>query len=435
MKAIVLFGILAAGISARPLTWDALVAGVEDDPGLKASQQKLSAISGQSGTKLWDNLELEYTLDGFGFMEHDFELKIKPKAFGEGAADESYWKSQAAYQRAHQDVDRSAVLYERYENALRYVKHLQILALHQQLLQISNDRIEVLQALSGTETFRLQDLVTAMEDQATFTAKIIADSNALNDSKLKMLSWDKSYDAIDLDMNFLPSTEELKAILNSMSLDADKYSEVVTAKAKWKVNESKAEQDAASDRNYISKIGIGYKYVYGKYKYKWVTTGCTGTTCTEEWQLQRSDDDRRTQDKFYASVAVKLPFFSSDNSSNLKRQIDVLESERDYQETRRNLLQKVERRREEILGLIAQREIQQKFVEQVDQGSLFEDFAVKAGNDPLLLLRAKESSLEGQLKIVQLDADIFSVYLELLSMTGSLARTDVTNHLKAGPAK
>lgn len=175
--------------------------------------------------------------------------------------------------------------------------------------------------------------------------------------------------------------------------------------------------------------------MHAKYKYKWVTQSCSGSSCVEEWQLQRTDDDRRTQDKFYASIAVRLPFFSGKNSSNLKRQIDVLESERDYQEAKRDLSQKVERLREEILGLIAERDVQQKFVEQVDQGSLFEDFATKAGNDPLLLLRAKESSLESRLKIVQLDMEIFSIYLDMLDRMGALARTDVTNHLKAGPAK
>ncbi len=132
---------------------------------------------------------------------------------------------------------------------------------------------------------------------------------------------------------------------------------------------------------------------------------------------------------------MRLPFFCNDNSGNLKRQIDVLESERDYQKTKRDVSQKVERRREEILGLITQREVQQKFVEQVDQGALFEDFANRAGNDPLLLLRAKQSSVESQLKIVELDDNIFTVYLDLLFQTGALGRTDVNNHLKAGPEK
>ena len=427
--------ILSVSAFATPLTWEKLIASAENDPVLQASGKKQSAIAHRSGTKLWDYLELEYTLDGFGFIEHDFELKIKPKAFGEGSADDAYWKSQAEYQRAHQNLDRALVLYERYEHALRFVKWQQILHLHLQLSQIAADRIEVLHAQSGSEEFRLQDLVSALEEQVSISAKLVADSNAIRDSKMKLLSWVEGYDEVDIDSTFLPSIEELKKILTEMSLNAERYSEVATARAKWAVDEKRAEQETASDRNYISKIGVGYKYVHGRYKYKWITKECSGSSCVEEWQLQRTDDDRRTQDKFYASIAVRLPFFSNDNSGNLKRQIDVLESERDYQKTKRDVSQKVERRREEILGLITQREVQQKFVEQVDQGALFEDFANRAGNDPLLLLRAKQSSVESQLKIVELDDNIFTVYLDLLFQTGALGRTDVNNHLKAGPEK
>ena len=435
MKTLAWCGILVACAVAEPLTWDKLVASADEDPVIQASQKKQTAIGGRSCTRLWDDLEFEYTLDGFGFLEHDFELKIKPKAFGEGSADEAYRKSQVEYQRALMNYDRSAVMFERYEHALRYVLRQQIRLIHEQLAQIAADRIEVLQALAGSETFRLQDLVTAMEEQAAISAKLVADSNSMNDSKLKLLSFVKGYDSVSIDSNFLPTIDELKSILKDMPMDAEKYADVAAAKAKWLVNEKKAGQDAAGERNFISKIGVGYKYVHAKYKYKWVTQSCSGSSCTEEWQLQRTDDDRRTQDKFYASVAIRLPFFSGNDNSNLKRQIDVLESERDYQEAKRDLSQKVERLREEILGLIAERDVQQKFVEQVDQGALFEDFATKAGNDPLLLLRAKESSLQSQLKIVQLDMDIFTIYLDMLDRMGALARTDVTNHLKAGPAK
>ena len=435
MKTLAWCGILVACAVAEPLTWDKLVASADEDPVIQASQKKQTAIGGRSCTRLWDDLEFEYTLDGFGFLEHDFELKIKPKAFGEGSADEAYWKSQAEYQRALMNYDRSAVMFERYEHALRYVLRQQIRLIHEQLAQIAADRIEVLQALAGSETFRLQDLVTAMEEQAAISAKLVADSNSMNDSKLKLLSFVKGYDSVSMDSNILPTIYELKSIMKNMPMDAEKYADVAAAKAKWLVNEKKAGQDAAGERNFISKIGVGYKYVHAKYKYKWVTQSCSGSSCTEEWQLQRTDDDRRTQDKFYASVAIRLPFFSGNDNSNLKRQIDVLESERDYQEAKRDLSQKVERLREEILGLIAERDVQQKFVEQVDQGALFEDFATKAGNDPLLLLRAKESSLQSQLKIVQLDMDIFTIYLDMLDRMGALARTDVTNHLKAGPAK
>ena len=435
MKILLACGIFSVCAFAETLTWDKLIASAEEDPVLQASQKKQNSISARSGTKLWDELEFEYKLNGFGFQEHEFELEMKPKAFGEGAADEAYWKSQAEYQKAHQQLDHASVLYERYEHALRFVRLQQTLNLHLQLAQIAADRVEVLHALSGSETFHLQDLVSAMEEQVSIASKLVADSNSIRDSKMKLLSWVNGFDDVQLDSAFLPTVDELKNILNKMSGDAEKYSEVVTAKAKWQVDEKRAEQETAGDRNYITQVSVGYKYVHGRYKYKWVTTECHGSSCTEEWQLQHTDDDRRTRDKFFASIGFRLPFFNSNNSKELKRQIDVLESERDYQKTKRDVAQKVERRREEILGLIAQREVQKKFVDQVDQGALFEDFANRAGNDPLLLLRARQSSVESQLKIVAIEDNIFTVYLDLLFETGALGRTDVSNHLKAGPEK
>jgi hypothetical protein len=61
--------------------------------------------------------------------------------------------------------------------------------LHQQLFAVNEDRIAVLHAKSGAETFDLQDLVTALEKQASLTAELIADSNAIEDSKVKLQSW------------------------------------------------------------------------------------------------------------------------------------------------------------------------------------------------------------------------------------------------------
>jgi hypothetical protein len=43
-------------------------------------------------------------------MEHDFELKIKPKAFGESAAYADYWKPNPCYQKALKGYDHSLVL-------------------------------------------------------------------------------------------------------------------------------------------------------------------------------------------------------------------------------------------------------------------------------------------------------------------------------------
>ena len=432
MKSVVaLCGLLALTVGAEPLTWEKLIASTNEDPVLQAASRKESVIKDRSSTKLWDEMELSYKLDGFGFMEHDFELKIKPKAFGESAAYEDYWKAQSGYQKTLKGYDRSLVLFERYEHSFRYVMRLKMQQLHQQLFAVNDDRIAVLHAKSGAETFDLQDLVTALENQATLTAELIADSNALEDSKMKLMSWVPGFDTIVLDSAWLPTMEELIVILKNTKDNPDTYPEVAKAKGKWDVDTKRYDQEVAGDKDYISSIGVGYKHVFGKYEYDW-TQELAGS---QSWELERKDDDRRTIDKFYASISVKIPAFSNDGSDNMKRQIDVLDAERDYLEEKRDMSQRVARLREEIMGLIAQREVQKNFVSQVDAGALFQDFAMKAGNDPLLLLRARESALESQLKMAKLENDIYNDYIILLGYIGVFAREDVANHLKEGLTK
>ena len=74
----------------------------------------------------------------------------------------------------------------------------------------------------------------------------------------------------------------------------------------------------------------------------------------------------------------------------------------------------------------------QEFSRQVDAGSLFKDYAVRAGSDPLLLLKARESSVSNELRAVKLEYEIYDRYLSLLQYSGVLAKSDVQNHLAAG---
>ena len=78
---------LSAAAIAGPLTWDQLIKSAENEPRYQAAQKRADPTSSMQGTKLWDKMEFRYKLDGFSFAKHDFELRVTPKAFGEGSAD------------------------------------------------------------------------------------------------------------------------------------------------------------------------------------------------------------------------------------------------------------------------------------------------------------------------------------------------------------
>ena len=463
MKTVSLISLaLTAAAIASPLTWERLVESAKTDPKYQAAEKRAEATATDRNLKLWDKLELRYQLDGFSFAKHDFELRVTPQAFGEREADKEHFEAVKSYQSARFAVERSLLLYDRYERGVRYVLRKKINEINKQLLQVNSDRIEVLHLKSGSASFNAEDLMTSLEKNATLKSNILSDSTALRDAELKLKIWVPDFDGVDLDSSFLPTMDELSEFLkNGVTVD-ENFPLVALAKGKRDSDISKAKQDANKDRDYISHIGIGYslqiesllekykdlgysdvsKAKYNKYAEEWTKGACVGGYIGEDCvrsdpgfvlrKLVPESDDRKTSDKFFLNVAFRLPFFDSNKDATLREQIAELDAESDYMDDVREINQKVARLTEEVLTLIDQWKVLKDYAEQVNASGFMEQFARNAGSDPLLLLRARESSLESDLKAAKLEYDIFARYLSLLDYAGGLARQDVTNHLREG---
>ena len=452
--------LVATPLIAAPLTWETLIKSADDDARYQASQKRAN-IATSRNTKLWDKLELRYKLDGFSFSSHDFELRMTPKAFGEGSADRAHYEAQMAYANAHLAEDRSVLLYDRYERAIHYLMRKRINALNQELYQINLDRIEVLHLKSGSATFNPQDLMSSLEKEASIRAALINDSNSLQNSERKLRVWIPDFEGVELDSTWLPSMEEIEAQLKDGIEISDKFPQLAMAKSKMDSEKARGKQDVASNRDYISHIGIGYSLkipsLMKKYKdmgyddlcntngeyydedacTKWKDAAFNEETYRYDntYSIQKLVDDkdnRRTRDKFYATLAIKLPFFDSNKDNDLRNQVADLDAEGDYMDKVRDVSVKVNRLAEQINGFLAQWKVQKEFADKVKAGNIFEQFAKDAGSDPLLLLRARESAVESELNAVKLEVDIYDLYLELLQYAGKLSKDGVQNHLVGG---
>ena len=248
---------LSAAVFALPLNWEMLIESAKTDPRYQAAEKRAEATSAARNLKLWDKVELRYQMDGFSFAKHDFELRVTPQAFGERAADKAHYEAVKNYQQATFAVERSILLYDRYERGVRYVLRQKINEINKQLLQVIQDRIEVLHLKSGSASFNAEDLMASLEKNASLKANLLSDSTALRDAELKMLAWAPEYDNVKLDSAFLPTMEELAEFLkNGVTVD-ENFPLVALAKGKRDSDISKAMQDASKDRNYISHVGIG----------------------------------------------------------------------------------------------------------------------------------------------------------------------------------
>ena len=457
---------LSAAVIARPLSWEALIESAKADPRYEAAEKRAEATAKERNLKLWDKVELRYQMDGFSFAKHDFELRVTPQAFGERAADRAHYEAAKNYQQASFAVERSILLYDRYERGVRYVMRKKINEINKQLLQVNSDRIEVLHLKAGSASFSAEDLMTSLEKNASLKSNLLSDSTALRDAELKLKIWVPDFEGVDLDSTFMPSMDELAEFLkNGVTVD-ENFPLVALAKGKRDSDISKAQQDASKDRNYISHIGIGYslqiesrmekykdlgyndvkKTKYNQYYNEFMKNNCISVVDGEcaryadaeavsAYTLRKlvaESDDRKTADKFFVNLAFRLPFFDSNKDASLREQIEKLDAESKYLDDVREINQKVARLTEEVLTLIDQWKVLKSYAEQVNASGFMEQFARNAGSDPLLLLRARESALESDLKAAKLEYDIYARYLALLDYAGGLARQDVSNHLREG---
>ena len=458
--------LVAAPLMASSLTWETLVKSADEDLRYQASQKRANIASSRN-TKLWEKLELRYKLDGFSFASHDFELRLTPKPFGEGSADRAHYEAQMAYANAQLAEDRGILLYDRYERGIHYLMRQRIQRLNQELYQVNSDRIEVLHMKAGSASFNPQDLMSALEKEASIRAALISDSNSLQNSERKLRVWIPDFDGVELDSTWLPSMEEIESQLSGGIEVTEDYPQLAMAKGKMDSEKARAKQDVASRHDYISHIGIGYSMkvesLMKKYKdldYKDVVSGvysdyydeymekggCSEydtnplgeqvcVSYNEKYLLTKLVDDndsRRTRDKFFATLAIKLPFFDSNKDNDLRNQVADLDAEGDYMAKLRDVNVKVNRLVEQINGYLAQWKVQKDFADKVKEGNIFEQFAKDAGSDPLLLLRARESAIESELNAAKLETTIYDLYLELLQYAGKLSKEGVQNHLVGG---
>lgn len=437
---------------AAPLTWDRLIKSVNDDPRYQAAEKRTELTSGAQGTKLWEKLELRYQLDGFSFAKHDIELRMTPKRFGEGSADKARYEAQNKYHKSRLDKDRSSLLYDRYYRAVHYIQKKRIAELNKLLAQVNADRIEVLHLKAGSQNFDPEVLMRALEKDLDLKADLYSDSTSLLDDVSKLKVFVADFDSVSLDTTFLPTMEEIaKNIENGVQVQ-DSYPAIAVAKNKRDSEKARARQDATKETDYIGHVGIGYSLVLESLSKKYKDLDATDVANGKEYyddyaeeywkkypdgdgvlrKLVADSDNRRTLDKFFMNVAIRLPFLDNNRDSELKTQVADLDAESDYMDVVRDVNLKVSRIAEEITALMGQWKIQKEFVEKVNAGSIFEQFANDAGSDPLLLLRARESSLESDMKAIKLETEIYDLYLALLEYSGVLAREGVVNHLAEG---
>jgi len=407
---VLLLGGLSFAEGPWVLNWDGLLGSVTNDPKYKAATDRVGLIKEAPGLGLWDKMELRYELDGFDFREHKVNLRVSPYGFGEVSS----FKHRQTARRMKNEADRDQVLgetlYDRYVLGVEWIYRKHQLAYHESLKKIYEDLVQVHTTLSGTALFDPRELVESQQDLVEVQGRILSDQNDIVEIEQVLGVLVPGWASVDLDTNDLLSTQTLRERLDKFSVKVDStHPEYKVLLGDLRKAEADYKLEKSISRRFVSYADVGYA-----------------------WQIPKSGKTDKTTpiEDLNFGVGIRIPFGDGRAQEEYELQIDIGDVKSELLEKEWSISKDVNKKKREIGALIRQIAVQDSFVARVDAGALFTDYAMRAGSDPLLLLKARSSALQTSWNCEQLKYEAYLLYLEMLQMTGVLSRDPGTNHLK-----
>lgn len=407
----VLAGIaIAAGIAtAAPLTWKSLIGGYRQDLSLQAAKVKVDELVGGRGVQLWDDMELRYGAKRADLRKQEIGLRVSPAGFGELVANREMAKARRRLGDAHLFQKTSEALYDRYKLALDWRFQTRQRKYHLDMKAVCDRRIATMAKLSSQETFDPKDLVKAQVNRIEYLSKAEGDVSSLARIEHHMRQFVPGMGEILLEGELL-TPAEIEATLSRLDASAaDSFPEVEIAAGEMELEKAKAAQEIASSRRWVSYMEAGYTFDAD----------------------QNSKEHVTHRDNIAFGFGIKIPLFDGSSQNIGRRKADFAEVRLSYQDDREDYVRDVEKLRLSIGSMLRQIVVLDSFAARVDAGKLYADFAMKSGADPLLLLNAQETSAENAWRIEELRFMMLYEYLEILHLTGTMARHPDINHLLA----
>lgn len=400
--------LLACGLAgAAPLDWNALVGSHSRDLSLNAAKERIKELDAVGRTQLWQDIELSYEAKRADLRKQEIGLKISPPGFGELSANRAISDARRDLGASVLRLKTAEAIYDRYRLALGWLYQSRQRRYHQEMSDLYARRTEAYAKFASDPRFSPDDLVEAQVRRTEALSKIEGDNYSLVQLENRMRQLAPDLGEIRLDGELL-SAREVETILSTIdSANPDEYPDIEVGSRKLGLAQARTRQEIASSNRWLSYLETSY------------------TFDVDENRLERATQ----RDNISFGFGVKIPLFDGSSQEIARRKADLAATRLEYQDDREGVQRKVSELKLSIGSLVRQMVVLDSFSRKVDAGGLFTDFALKSGGNPLLILSAKETSVQSTWKLEELRFEILRDYLEILHVTGALVSRPEVNPL------
>lgn len=397
----------AGSIEAADIGWDALLSSHGADHSLVAARERVKELGQGQLVQLWEDLEVRYDAKRADLRKQEVGLRISPSGFGEIGANRALWTARREVGDLKLRQMESEAIFDRYGLALDWRFQERQRRYHLEMKEICERRLEVLAKLAADPKFNPEYLVEAQIGRTEYLAKAEGDLYQMSQAERKMRQYLPGTGAVRLEGELLTRQEVERFLAGIDPAKADSFPRVKLAQGQLALEQAKTDQEVAASRRWLGYLEAGYTFDVDENRL--------------ELQTQR--------DNISFGFGIKIPLFDGSSQNIARRRAELAQARLNFQDDREDVERKVGDLRLSIGSLLRQTAVLDSFAARVDAGRLFTDYAVRSGSDPLLLLKAKQTSIESAWRIEELHFAILRQYIELLHLSGSLVARPEVNHL------
>jgi hypothetical protein len=393
-----------------------LLASFNDDAVTELERStKINTKRSYGGIPLIDDIEVRIRNEAFIPDRIRYNLRIEPRGIGETRAGNRFINSFSRGFENKLSLVKNTALRDRYIQILEIMEQRALEQNYKDLIAVYEDKIKVMETKQlNVEEFNFNDLIDGEDKNTKLHNELyelkrwfFASNNNIKKSlHTKDIGSFETAGFVDVD-SVIALVER-----NNFAFDTNNaYLEFY--RSQYQVAAARYSLEKAEQRRYISLLSASY----------------------DNGEMLDQIDDRsrlKPYDYNYAyqlEIGIKIPDLTMARYDLARRKADYLDEKEDYEKMKRELVDQMNKDKEDLLSFIAQYRFLKARENEVDANSSLKKYMQMSGVDPLILLSIRESIVKNHIEIEKLKYRILRNYIQVIDYCGMLSKRPLRNYL------
>lgn len=373
------------------------------DPQLDFHEKKLNYLKNTSHElPLLEGVNFRTETDEWDIRRQEYMVRVDFNTKRERRSQRNYHQSTILAADSDRGILIQNSLEDKYALWISYFFYQKEKEIRKQELLVLEDKLNIAGLLAKTTgRYDLADLIRIEEDMDNMEASI--QELDLQMKELEMIVADdiSASSVISLGITDFISLSNLRNVLATLPDSANLNPRLDIIEGDMAMNTAELELEKARSKKLLDFVQI-----------KYAGRG-SNTPYGREWSI---------------GMGMNIPVKNSDILDIREIELEQLENQNAWEMAKLELEKRIQDRRRKIDTLFLRHELLLK--QQADHEKNYSlDRYTQTGTDPMVALKIKETQLEKQRDILDIEADIYFYYLDILDYSGKLVATPYINYL------